>query len=407
MYDVKDYGAAGLGVVDDGPAILRAVTAVGWKPGTLLFSDGVFLIDSPLYLQPNITLEFDGACLALGPNAQLTLAVEQAINVKWFGANGTSANARGDIAAGSGELHMPGAFFYVGNPIAIYGAGRNGEIHFARVLANNGTALTLDTPAMTSVTGAVVKPADCVAFQQALAAHPGSSWFYALDIPKGIYQTHQLIEVPEYTSLTGAGRNNTIITLDPAHVDIPVLITRGGDVLRNFYLLAQGSGACIQHAQVINDNLYTDLWLGGNPTRGAMIGGEACNNLTITNAVFENGYDALQLAGNYYLNLSQSIFFNMGHRSIVSTRGGIGLNISNAHLESVSSMPGAVGIDIADYKSINLTNVVLSGTTDNAQGISLARCDGVRGCNVQFDGFVAAQRDRIVLEACSNVGWND
>jgi hypothetical protein len=405
MYNVRDYHAVGTGLVDDTANIFQAIAAMGWKPGTLNFQDGVFLIDSPLFVQPNVTLNFDGACLSLGPHAALTLEIEQAVSVKWFGANGTSASAQGSIAAGSIELNMPGAFFYVGSPIAIYGAGENGGIHYARILTNNGSLLTIDMPAITTVTNAVVKPADCIAFKQALSCHPGSSWFYALEVPKGTYQTHQKIHIPEYTNVTGAGRNNTLINLDPSNQTDAILEVRGGVGLHDLYLNAPGSGRGVTSDIVINDNLYEGLWFGGNLQRGSMLSG-TCNNLTVSDCVFENGFNAIQLEGNCWDNFSQIVLYNIQNRMLTTTRGGTGLNITNLFCEAVTTAPGAIGLELTDYKKINLNALNFYGPGLFSKAISLTNCDGIRG-GAQFDGFVAHQSDRFVIENCTDVDWND
>lgn len=411
MYDVRDYGGSPTGLFDNTTAINQALAAMWPGPGVLLFKGDetgcVFRIDGTLFVQPYVALTFDGACLSLGPGADVKLLCQQDINVKWFGANGTTASTTGTIAASSYDLDVPtGMWFQLGCPIRIEGAGAGGAPLYARVVANDNDVLMLDTPAETSVTDAVVKPADCTAFNQALACHPGPSWFYSIEVPKGIYRVHERIDVPEYTTFHGAGRNNTMLWQDAGNTIDEVLRVSGGVNLLDLFVNALASGKCIGNTGVINDNLYRSIWLAGNVSQGALLSG-TCHNLTVTDVIMENAYDGIQLDGNNHLNLSQAVLYDIRHRMITSTAGGLGLNLANVNLEAVQAGAGAIGMELDSYDKINFANVKLSGTEVFDKGFKLSNCNGVRASNVQFSGFVAEQDDQVQKIDCTDVDWND
>ena len=60
VFDVKDYGATGLGVTDDTTAIINAVAAIPSTGGILFFPPGTYLVSARIVLKSNLQVQCSG-----------------------------------------------------------------------------------------------------------------------------------------------------------------------------------------------------------------------------------------------------------------------------------------------------------------------------------------------------------
>jgi polygalacturonase len=163
------WGAVGDGGVDDGPAIARAVLAMGASQGALAFPPGAYLISEDLTLGYPVRL-FPGASLRPDFGVTLTLSGVEAplqrvfagagtvafapgrvaeVYPQWWGAAGDGAaddaaaisTAAGVLAASGGELVFPSGAYRLATSQALESPVR--LLRGARLLPDDGTTLTL------------------------------------------------------------------------------------------------------------------------------------------------------------------------------------------------------------------------------------------------------------------------
>ncbi len=387
-YDPKTYGAMADGVTDDTAAILTAVYANFPNPATVRFTDGIYHINGNLPVSEHCTLQFEGGTLSLGNNATVSFSMKQDIDVSWFGANGLLQTMTGGINAGSNVLSGIGYnSVFVGSSVAIEGAGDGGGLLVARVLQNVANAtLILDKDATVGVTHANVYKADDAAFRDAMRCHPGNDRFYRVTVPRGLYGFVSGVAVPNRTAVVGAGREQSYLsqysgTWDNSTGAAIFTCYGGGEHIKDLMFVPQTTGAAINHEPVSNDSLIESCWFAaGGANNAAMLGG-GCQNLTVTNCVFEQADYAIEAVSNY-LSISNCIFFDIGKSCVYSPDGGNrwGLNIYNCFFEAVHPKQGSVAISLKNYRNVVIDSQFLqvaAATSEYGTGIMLDNCQSV------------------------------
>ncbi len=387
-YDPKTFGAAADGVADDTAAILTAVYANFPNPTTVLFTNGIYHINGNLPISEHCTLQFDGGTLSLGDNATVSFSMKQDIDVSWFGANGLLQTMTGSINAESNVLSGIGYnSVFVGSSVAIEGAGDGGGLLVARVLQNVANAtLILDKDAVAGVTNANVYKADDVAFRDAMRCHPGNDRFYHVTVPRGLYGFVSGVAIPNRTAVFGAGREQSYLSQyngvwDDDNGAAIFTCYGGGEHIKDLMFVPQATGAAINHEPVSNDSLIESCWFAAGGTNNAAMLGGVCQNLTVTNCVFEQADYAIEAASNY-LSISNCIFFDIGKSCIFSPDGGNrwGLNIYNCFFEVVHPKLDSVAIDIKNYRNVVVDSQflqVVAATSKYSTGIKLDNCQAV------------------------------
>ena len=106
------------------------------------------------------------------PTLNTRLVLDLAINVRDYGASGSSSNTTGSIASGSATLTLAAAEdFQNGQGIVVFGAGTSGGLLVTTIENGGGTStLTLANAAATTVSSAEVWHDDTSAIQAAITA---------------------------------------------------------------------------------------------------------------------------------------------------------------------------------------------------------------------------------------------
>lgn len=379
-------------MTDDAPALRAAVAAIGRNNGTLRIGPGVYRLASALTIPRNVSLSVEGGVIAVDVGL-VKIASPHPINVRWFGANGTSAAQVGAIVEGSAQLTLDATVFLAaGNVLRISGAGAEGADLTARALSIRGHTVTLDAVARTSVSDARVTPSDDVCIQQALDCHPTASWFYRVYIPLGWYRLHAGLTVPDgNVVIAGDGRKISALGAESGVSD-NVLTVHGGTTIRGLFIMpALGGG--VSNDFVVNDNLIDDCWFYGGGGSAPMVSG-VCHNETITRCVFEHCERAVDLPGVNYLNMSDCIFYDVFTSGIRTTAGGHGLNLSNLQFEAVNVSPDAEAlVSIDGYTAVNMSNIIVRHLADGryATPVGITNCTGFMA-SVMIDGGLTVFR---------------
>lgn len=395
--DPKDHGAIADGVTDCSAAIMAAAYADFPNPSTVVFTKGIYFIDGHVDILGHCRFEFDGGTLSIGENATVSLAMNQDVDIKWFGANGLLQTVAGSIEQGSNVVSGVGFnSVYVGTPVAIPHAGADGGTLYARVVQNNSNSeLVLDTVAANSASGSIYK-ADDIALRDAMRCHPGGDRFYRVNIPRGLYGWTKSVDIPHRTAVFGAGREQSYLSQytdfwDGANGMAMLNYQLGGCHTADLMFVPQGTGAAIWHEGVTNDCLIESCWFsggtGGHPL--PMVGGVS-NNTNISLCVFEQNDYGLSIEGNY-MTVSECIFYDINKACITSPdKTNWDLSIANCKFEAVAPVVDSRAIFLGGYERVNINNCqvsrVMASSSDFGTGIEISNCSDVNIGGVQIEG---------------------